>query len=66
MEDITVFILILVVIVLLFMQFYFVSYRKDAFILQQVDRVSTSVTALEKSVTALALRVTALEPAPET
>lgn len=47
MEDTTVFLLILVVIVLLFMQFYFVSYRKDAFILQQIDALTRRIVALE-------------------
>lgn len=49
MEDITVFLLILVVIVLLFMQFYFVSYRKDAFIIKLIDALAERVTALEAS-----------------
>ena len=49
MEDTTVFLLILVVIVLLFMQFYFVSYRKDAFIIKQLDALAARVLALEPS-----------------
>lgn len=47
MDDATAFILILVVIILLFLQFYFVSYRKDAFILQRIDALTSRVTALE-------------------
>lgn len=59
MEDATVFLLILVVIVLLFMQFYFVSYRKDAFILSRIDATNTLITELTE-------RVAALETTPET
>lgn len=55
MEDTAVFLLILVVVVLLFMQFYFVSYRKDAFIIKQIDAGAARVDALT-------LRVAALEP----
>lgn len=29
------------------MQFYFVSYRKDAFLIAQIDALSVRVTALE-------------------
>lgn len=47
MDDATVFVLILVIIILLFMQFYFVSYRKDAFILLQLDRLAERVKLLE-------------------
>lgn len=47
MEDATVFLLILVIIILLFMQFYFVSYRKDAFLMKQIDDIAVRVTALE-------------------
>jgi len=47
MDDATVFLLILVIIILLFMQFYFVSYRKDAFLLKQIDDLAARVKVLE-------------------
>lgn len=52
MEDTTVFLLILVVVVLLFMQFYFVSYRKDAFIIKQIDALAARVLKLEPEIPA--------------
>jgi hypothetical protein len=53
MDDATVFLLIFIIIILLFMQFYFVSYRKDAFILRQIELQNTRFTAIETRLDAL-------------
>lgn len=59
MDDATVFLLIFIIIVMLFMQLYFISYRMNATVLKQVDALNTRIDTLSD-------RVTALEPPPST
>jgi hypothetical protein len=59
MDDAFAFVLIIVIILLTFLNFYFVSYKNDEFILAQLQRQSQRITELEN-----AINQTPQEPEP--
>lgn len=59
MDDAFAFVLIIVIILLTFLNFYFVSYKNDEFILAQIQRQSQRITELEN-----AINQTPEEPGP--
>ena len=48
MDDAFAFVLIIVIILLTFLNFYFVSYKNDEFILSQIAQQSQRITKLEE------------------